>query len=79
MDYIQHEWSRRQEHQYKDHVVTGIVESILSQQSADWSNAGLNLFVEVYIEKILHYEHGVELLPTNDWPCTTEQFSRMIK
>lgn len=79
LDYIESEWSQRQEHRFKDHTVNTIVKSILSGQSLDWTLEKLNLFDEVYIEKILHYEHGVELLPTNDWPCTTEQFSRMIK
>jgi hypothetical protein len=79
LDYIQHEWSQRQEHQHKDQVVAGVVECILSQKSADWSHAGLNLFDEIYIEKILRYEHKINLLPTNTWPTNTQQFWKMIK
>lgn len=77
--YIEQEWSQRQEHQNKDHIVSNIVTSIIQQQSADWSHAGLNLFDEIYIEKILHYEHNIELLPVNVWPTNTAEFSRIVK
>ena len=79
LDYIESEWSQRQEHQFKDSIVTQIVTAIINAQPMDWADARLNLFDEVYIEKILHYEHGIELLPANIWPTTTEEFLKLLK
>lgn len=79
LDYVESEWTTRQQHRFKDTVINSIVTAILNKQHMDWSNHKLNLFDEVYIEKILHYEHGVELLSANVWPTNTEEFSRIIK
>lgn len=79
LDYIEKEWSLRQEHRFKDHTINKIVNAILRQESMDWQDNNLNLFDEVYIEKILHYEHGIELQPNNTWPNNTNEFLRMIK
>jgi hypothetical protein len=77
LPFIESEWSKRQEHKFKDQTVNNIVDAIITRQELDWTGQ-INFFDEVYIQKLLQ-DRGVALLNIDTWPTTTQKFYEIIK
>jgi hypothetical protein len=77
LSFIEAEWSKRQEHQFKDQTVGLIVDAITNNQELDWTGQ-INFFDEVYIQKLLN-DRGISMLDCDSWPTTTHEFWKIIK
>ena len=77
LPFIESEWSKRQEHQFKDHLVNNIVDAVVNNQVLDWTDK-INFFDEVYIQKLLN-DRGIALFDHDTWPTTTQKFWEIIK
>jgi hypothetical protein len=77
LSFVEAEWSKRQQHQFKDRTVNSIVDAVATNQELDWTGQ-INFFDEVYIQKLLN-DRGITLLDVNTWPTNTSEFWNMIK
>jgi hypothetical protein len=74
---VETEWKKQQKHQFKDELISTIVEAIVNNRPSTWTNQ-INFFDEVYIQKILN-DQGITLLEIDDWPTTTQEFNKIIR
>ena len=77
LPFVEAEWSVSQEHRFKDQLVNNIVDAVVNNQDLDWTGK-INLFDEVYIQKLLN-DRGITLLDHDTWPTTTQKFWEIIK
>lgn len=74
LDFVKQEWLARQHHQFKDTIIDSIVNALTQDKFLDWSHSNINLFDEVYMQKILQFELGVTLRTENSWPTNSRDF-----
>lgn len=77
LTFVEHEWSQRQLHRFKDQIVNNIVHAIANNQELDWTGQ-INFFDEVYIQKLLN-DRGITVLDVDVWPTDTHKFWKLIK